>query len=155
MAHIRYAFSICAWFAIFAAWYYWFPRKSGRAYAEVWARLHFWATLVGASLLLLSRSVPALGPMPRRYADLTDAPVSWFYVASAGSYITAVGVLFLLVSVPWPLRRAKADRKQAAMKPTIAVPAIPIWLYSAPRAATSRPCPDSRLRTISMCWRSS
>jgi heme/copper-type cytochrome/quinol oxidase subunit 1 len=99
VAPVHYPISVCVWFAIFAGWYHWFPRLSGRAYSELWGRLHFWATFTGASLLVLSQSFLALGGMPRRYADLRDALVAWNYVASAGSYITAAGTLFLIVSI--------------------------------------------------------
>jgi cytochrome c oxidase subunit 1 len=99
VGHIFYAFSMCVWFAVFAAWYHWFPRLSGRAYAQAWGHLHFWATFTGASLLLVSANALAFAQMPHRYVDHSSAFAFWSNVSTVGAYIAAVGTLFLLVSV--------------------------------------------------------
>jgi heme/copper-type cytochrome/quinol oxidase subunit 1 len=99
VAHIFFAFSMCVWFALFAAWYHWFPRLSGHTYAQAWGHLHFWATFAGASLLLVSQNALAFAQIPRRYVDLSGTFAFWSDVSTVGAYVAAIGTLFLLVSV--------------------------------------------------------
>ncbi|MEO1319949.1 MAG: cytochrome c oxidase subunit 1, partial [Pseudomonadota bacterium] len=51
VAHFHYVLSLGAVFAIFAGWYYWFPKMSGYMYSEFWGKLHFWLTFIGANIL--------------------------------------------------------------------------------------------------------
>ncbi|MCL4768482.1 MAG: cytochrome c oxidase subunit 1, partial [Hyphomicrobiaceae bacterium] len=48
VAHFHYVLSLGAVFAIFAGWYYWFPKMTGLMYSEFWGKLHFWLTFIGA-----------------------------------------------------------------------------------------------------------
>ncbi|RVC73607.1 cytochrome c oxidase subunit 1, partial [Mesorhizobium sp. M4A.F.Ca.ET.022.05.2.1] len=42
VAHFHYVLSLGAVFAIFAGWYYWFPKMTGYMYSPVIANTHFW-----------------------------------------------------------------------------------------------------------------
>jgi cytochrome c oxidase subunit 1 len=99
VSHLQYTLQLCAWFAIFAGWYHWFPRASGRAYFELWARLQFWLTFIGANLLLAAQVLPAVGGMQRRFVDYAEAFTYWNHVAWAGACLTAIGTLCALASV--------------------------------------------------------
>ncbi len=109
VAHFHYVLSLGAVFAIFAAWYYWFPKMFGYMYSEFLAKLHFWMMFVGVNLVFFPMHFLGRQGMPRRYVDYPDAYAGWNAVASWGSYLTAVSVLVFLLCVAMAfIRREKA-----------------------------------------------
>jgi len=96
VAHFHYVLSLGAVFAIFAGFYYWFPKMSGRMLSEFWGKVHFWVTFVGVNVTFFPMHFVGLAGMPRRIPDYPDAYAGWNMVASYGSYISAFGVLIFL-----------------------------------------------------------
>jgi cytochrome c oxidase subunit 1 len=99
VAHFHYVLSLGAVFAIFAGWYYWFPKMTGYMYSEALGRLHFWLTFIGANVLFFPQHFLGLAGMPRRYADYPEAFHFWNRLSSIGSYITAAGTIVFVLGM--------------------------------------------------------
>ena len=109
VAHFHYVLSLGAVFAIFAGWYYWFPKMSGYMYNETIAKVHFWLTFIGANVLFFPQHFLGLAGMPRHYADYPEAFAGWNKVSSIGAYITTLGtVVFFIGLVLALMKKQKA-----------------------------------------------
>jgi cytochrome c oxidase subunit I len=109
VAHFHYVLSLGAVFAIFAAWYYWYPKMFGLMYNETLANIHFWITFVGVNVVFFPQHFLGLSGMPRRYIDYPDAYAFWNRVSSVGYYITFAGlILFLFILFQSARKRERA-----------------------------------------------
>ena len=108
VAHFHYVLSLGAVFAIFAAWYYWYPKISGYMIPEFWGKLHFWVTFVGVNVLFFPQHFLGLAGMPRRYVDYPDAYAGWNAISSYGSYISSLGVLIFLIG--WAMTHIRKEK---------------------------------------------
>jgi cytochrome c oxidase subunit 1 len=98
VAHFHYVLSLGAVFAIFAGFYYWIGKMSGRQYPETLGKIHFWITFIGANLTFFPMHFSGVAGMPRRIPDYPDAFAGWNMISSIGAYIGAAGaVLFLYI----------------------------------------------------------
>jgi len=98
VAHFHYVLSLGAVFALFAGFYYWFPKITGYMYSEFLAVLHFWLTFVGVNITFFPMHFLGLAGMPRLIPDYPDAYAGWNSIASYGSLITVLGlVLFFFI----------------------------------------------------------
>ena len=97
VAHFHYVMSLGATFAIFAGFYYWIGKMSGRQYPETLAKVHFWVTFVGVNLAFLPMHFLGVAGMPRRIPDYPDAFAGWNMVASIGSYLSFAGAIIFVV----------------------------------------------------------
>lgn len=99
VAHFHYVLSMGAVFTIFAGFYFWLPKLIGRHYPEALGRLHFWITFFGVNITFFPMHFLGLAGMPRRIPDYPDAYAGWNAVASFGSYISGIGLIFFFYVV--------------------------------------------------------
>jgi cytochrome c oxidase subunit 1 len=107
IAHFHYVLSLGAVFAIFAGWYYWFPKITGYMYSELLGKIHFWVTLCGVNLAFFPQHFLGLAGMPRRYVDYPDAFADWNFVSSIGAYISGFGLVIFFVGVAYAFARKR------------------------------------------------
>ena len=108
VAHFHYVLSMGAVFSLFAGFYYWFPKMSGRMHSEVLAHVHFWLFFIGVNVIFFPQHFLGLQGMPRRYPDYTTAYSYWNHISSVWGYsIMASGMLVFFVNIGWALAAGK------------------------------------------------
>ena len=103
VAHFHYVLSLGAVFALFAGFYYWFGKMSGRAYGELLGQLHFWIFFIGVNVLFFPMHFLGQDGMPRRIPDYPNAFFGYNHLSSIGYVLMAVGLLIFFVNVVWSL----------------------------------------------------
>jgi len=99
VAHFHYVLSLGAVFSLFAGFYYWFPKMSGKMYSEFWGQVHFWVFFIGVNILFFPMHFLGLQGMPRRYPDYPDAYGYWNHIASIGYFIMAASMIVFFANV--------------------------------------------------------
>lgn len=107
VAHFHYVLSLGAVFSLFAGFYYWFPKMSGRKMSELLGQLHFWVFFIGVNILFFPMHFLGLSGMPRRIPDYNSAYEQWNALATNGYFIMAASMIFFFVNVLWSLAAGK------------------------------------------------
>lgn len=100
---------------IFAAFYYWFPKMSGRMMSERLGRWHFWLLLIGFHLTFDLMHFTGMMGMPRRIYTY-EADRHWAYL----NLFTSIGVVFQIAGVAvflWNLIRSLRTGAEAGPDP--------------------------------------
>jgi len=106
VAHLHYVLLGGAVFPLFGAFYYWFPKFTGRLLDERLGRWNFWLFFIGFNVAFFPMHVLGLWGMPRRVYTY-PAEMGWGdlnLVASIGAATVAVSVLLFLFNVARTLR---------------------------------------------------
>ena len=101
VAHFHYVIVGGILFALFGAFYYWFPKMSGRMYNEKLGRLHFWVFLIGFHLTFDFMHIPGILGMPRRIYTYEPGRGwdTWNLIITIGVLFQAVGILIFVYNL--------------------------------------------------------
>jgi cytochrome c oxidase subunit 1 len=88
---------------IFSAFYYWYPKMSGRMLSERLGKWHFWIFLIGFHLTFDFMHIPGLEGMPRRiYTYEADRGwMMWNIIVSSGAIFQTIGTLLFVYNMVW------------------------------------------------------
>jgi cytochrome c oxidase subunit 1 len=107
VAHFHYVLIGGAVFPLFGAFYYWFPKFTGRLLGEGLGKLNFWLMFVGFNLTFFPMHILGLEGMPRRiYTYLPET--GWGrlnFLATIGGVVLTLGVLVFMINAWRSLRR--------------------------------------------------
>jgi cytochrome c oxidase subunit 1 len=109
VGHLHYVLFGGTVFAVFAGFYYWFPKLTGRFLDETIGKWNFWTLLVGMNLTFFPMHLLGLMGMPRRIYTYGSGLGwdTWNLVETIGSFIVAISVLIFVVNFFYSLRRGK------------------------------------------------
>ncbi len=99
VAHFHYVLSLGAVTALFAGFYYWFPKMSGRWHSEFLAHVHFWIFFVGVNMIFFPQHFLGLQGMPRRYPDYAPAYAYWNHFSSIGYMVMASSMIVWFINI--------------------------------------------------------
>ncbi|HLG72556.1 MAG TPA: cytochrome c oxidase subunit I [Chloroflexota bacterium] len=106
VAHFHYVLFGGTAFGIFAAWYYWFPKMSGRMMYEGLGKAHFWLMFIGFNLTFFPQHLLGIQGMPRRVYTY-PAGLGWDnsnLVSTVGAYILGLSVIVFLLNLVRSIR---------------------------------------------------
>ena len=97
VAHFHYVIFGTIVFGMFGAFYFWWPKFTGKMLNERIGKIHFWLVFFGFHATFLIQHWVGVDGMPRRYADyLPEDGFTWM------NQFSTVGSMILAVSmIPW------------------------------------------------------
>jgi len=103
VAHFHYVLSLGAVTSLFAGFFYWFPKMSGRWHSEILSNVQFAFFFVGVNLLFFPMHFLGTQGMPRRYPDYPAAFEYWNSLSTQGYKIMAFSMLIFFVNIGYAL----------------------------------------------------
>ncbi|MGW0698497.1 aa3-type cytochrome oxidase subunit I [Streptomyces sp. NPDC002867] len=110
VAHFHYVVFGTVVFAMFAGFYFWWPKMTGTLLDERLGKIHFWTLFVGFHTTFLVQHWLGAEGMPRRYADYlaADGFTALNTVSSIGAFLLGISTLPFFYNV-W--KTAKANER--------------------------------------------
>ena len=103
VAHFHYVIVGGILFCIFGAFYYWFPKISGRMLNEKLGKWHFWLFVIGFHLTFDFMHIPGILGMPRRIYTYEPGRgwEIWNLIVTIGVFFQAAAMLVFVVNLLW------------------------------------------------------
>ncbi|HOA87767.1 cytochrome c oxidase subunit I [Propioniciclava tarda] len=107
VAHFHYVLFGTVVFAMFAGFYFWWPKFYGRMLDETWGKVHFWMLFIGFHTTFLVQHWLGVEGMQRRIADYLPTEGFTFLnqVSTVGAFLLAASMLPFIWNV-WITRNA-------------------------------------------------
>jgi cytochrome c oxidase subunit 1 len=99
VAHFHYVVFGTVVFAMFAGFYFWWPKMTGKMLNQTWGKIHFWLTFIGFQTTFLVQHWLGAGGMQRRVPDYDPKFATLNLVSSIGSIILALSTLAFIWNV--------------------------------------------------------
>ncbi len=104
VAHIHYVLFGGSVLGIYAGYYHWFPKVTGRMINEFWGKVHFALTIVGLNLTFLPMHQLGMMGMNRRIAIYDPKFETINFICTMGSYLLAVSTFPFIINAIWSWR---------------------------------------------------
>jgi len=109
VAHFHYVIVGAILFALFGAFYYWFPKMSGRMYNETLGKVHFWLFVLGFHLTFDFMHIPGLLGMPRRIYTYEPGRgwEVWNLIVTIGAVVQGIAILIFVSNLLYSMFKGK------------------------------------------------
>jgi cytochrome c oxidase subunit I len=107
VAHFHYVLFGTVVFAMFAGFYFWWPKMTGKMLNDTLGKVHFWVLFVGFHTTFLVQHWLGAEGMPRRYADYAEQFTGLNMVSTAGSFLLGASMLPFFYNVYITARKGK------------------------------------------------
>ena len=97
--HFHYVVFGTVVFAMFAGFYFWWPKMTGKMLNEFWGKVHFWMLFIGFHTTFLLQHWLGAEGMPRRYADYPRRFATLNLVSSLGAFLLGASTLVFIFNV--------------------------------------------------------
>jgi len=106
VAHFHYVVFGTVVFAMFAGYYFWWPKLTGHMLDETLGKIHFWMLFIGFHTTFLVQHWLGVEGMPRRIADYlpSDGFTGLNQISSAGAFLLGASMIPFLWNV-WKSRQ--------------------------------------------------
>jgi cytochrome c oxidase subunit 1 len=103
IAHFHYVLVGAIVFSLYSAFYFWYPKVTGRMLSEKLGMWHFWLFLIGFHLTFDLMHIPGILGMPRRiYTYEADRGWAiWNLLVSSGAVFQTIGTLVFVYNMVW------------------------------------------------------
>ena len=107
VAHFHYVLFGTVVFAMFAGFYFWWPKMTGRMLNETLGKIHFWILFVGFHTTFLIQHWLGIKGFPRRYADYlaSDGFTTMNMISTVGSTLLALSMIPFAINI-WITRKS-------------------------------------------------
>ena len=101
VAHFPYVIVGGILFALFGAFYYWYPKFTGRMLSERLGKVHFWLFVIGFHMTFDLMHIPGLLGMPRRIYTYEPGRGwdTWNFLITVGTFIQAIAILAFVANL--------------------------------------------------------
>jgi cytochrome c oxidase subunit I len=109
VAHFHYVIVGGILFSLFGAFYYWYPKMTGRMLDETLGKWHFWLFVIGFHVTFDLMHIPGILGMPRRIYTYEPGRgwEQWNLIVSLGAIIQTVAILIFVVNMIWSYFRGR------------------------------------------------
>jgi cytochrome c oxidase subunit 1 len=109
VAHFHYVVFGTVVFAMFAGFYFWWPKFTGKMLNETWGKVHFWMLFVGFHGTFLIQHWLGVMGMPRRYADymVEDGFIAMNQFSTVSSMLLGASTIVFLWNIYYTGRYGK------------------------------------------------
>jgi cytochrome c oxidase subunit 1 len=150
VAHFHYVIVGGILFALFAAFYYWYPKITGRMLNEGLGKLHFWLFVIGFHLTFDLMHIPGLLGMPRRIYTYEPGRgwEIWNLLCTIGAFVQGIATLIFVANLVYSYfkgSKAGNDPWDAwTLEWSVSSPPPPYNFATIPTVASRRPLWDRK-----------